>query len=78
MYSMGIAMLTCPFISHGKERSTKLQENVLLSPLRLKIISGDARKMSMYIKDSFRVAEVKNDRKNVFAALASKQRVARK
>eukprot|EP00475_Leptophrys_vorax_P007443 TRINITY_DN14707_c0_g1_i1.p1 TRINITY_DN14707_c0_g1~~TRINITY_DN14707_c0_g1_i1.p1 ORF type:complete len:518 (+),score=119.72 TRINITY_DN14707_c0_g1_i1:60-1556(+) len=55
--SLGFALLTCPFLSHGAEEVQSLQTMLLKGHFLNFSISTDARELTLFIKSMFAVVE---------------------
>eukprot|EP00475_Leptophrys_vorax_P030442 TRINITY_DN4561_c0_g1_i1.p1 TRINITY_DN4561_c0_g1~~TRINITY_DN4561_c0_g1_i1.p1 ORF type:complete len:516 (-),score=113.27 TRINITY_DN4561_c0_g1_i1:50-1597(-) len=52
-YSVGVALLTCPFLIHDAGQVQQLQRNLQIAPFERQLISSDCREMSEFIGNMF-------------------------
>jgi hypothetical protein len=52
-YSVGIALLTCPFLIHDTKEIEQLQRDIAKSPLQSRLIASDCRKLGDFVAQTF-------------------------
>lgn len=63
-FSVGLALLTCPFMIHDAAQVEKLQETIETNPFERQLISSDFRKLSQFIGNMYALPKTAGSEKS--------------